>query len=160
MNHRLLTIAVVLAATAGCGGTTQPTLTPLEIQALQSKEFETTKDSAFAAVVTVFQDMGYIVDSADKDTGFITASNPTTNTTTGWNKMTYSSSNSQTRATAFVEERGESMTRVRLNFVVAAKSSSRYGRESAADTPILDAEIYEATFNRIDQAVFVRSAMK
>lgn len=37
----------------------QPQLTPMELQALQSHEYETSKEVLFASVVSVFQDLGY-----------------------------------------------------------------------------------------------------
>lgn len=79
----------------------RPQLAPLEIQAIQSREFETVKPTAFAAVLSVFQDLGYIVESADKDTGFITAKSPTSG---GFSLLTGQTLQSATKATAFVEE--------------------------------------------------------
>ena len=64
----------------------------------------------------------------------------------------------QSKATAFIEERSEGRTRVRLNFIVSTHTSTKEGRTSASDAPIHDAEMYQAVFNRIDQALFVRSA--
>ena len=54
-----------------------PTKTPLELQSIQAKEFETSKKIAFAATLSVFQDLGYIVESASFETGLITAKSPT-----------------------------------------------------------------------------------
>ena len=51
----------------------RPQLTPLEVQSLQKRDLETNKEIAFASVVSVFQDLGYTIVSADKETGFITA---------------------------------------------------------------------------------------
>ena len=68
----------ILAGITLCSGCVapRPQLTSLEIQSIQSREFETAKPTAFAAVLSVFQDLGYIVESADKETGFITAKSP------------------------------------------------------------------------------------
>jgi hypothetical protein len=160
MKQVLLTIAIATLCASGCGGPTKPSLTPLEIQALQTREFEAGKDVTFAATLSVFQDLGYVIESADKDTGFITASSPTTNTTTFFEALGGFHSNSKTKATAFVEPVRDGMTSVRLNFVVGSYGSSKLGQQSGSDTPILDAEIYQATFDRIDQGLFVRTAMR
>jgi hypothetical protein len=53
---------------AGCT-IAPPAPTPLQIQAFQSHEFETQKRVAFGSVLSVFQDLGYIVQSADIETG-------------------------------------------------------------------------------------------
>ena len=58
-----------------------PQLTPMELQAIQSKEFQTSKETLFASAMSVFQDLGYTINSAEMQTGFITANSPMTNKT-------------------------------------------------------------------------------
>lgn len=141
---------------AGCATTKAPTLTPLEIQSLQTREYERGTDVVFPSVISVFQDLGYIIKSADKETGLITAegtakSDQASKFWLGVAKV------SQTSATAFIEDIGK-MTKVRLNFVVSKKTSSSWGRSDREDTPILDASVYNNAFERIENAIFVRSA--
>lgn len=155
---RLVALALTLAAMGGCQPAAKPPMTPLELQSLQTREFETTKKAAFAAVMTVFQDLGYVIESADIDTGFITAAGPTTDTGNFWSGVAETSVNEKAKATAFVEERGARRARVRLNFVVSRQTSTKGGQTSSNDTPVHDAEMYQSVFNRIDQAIFVRSA--
>ena len=64
--------------------------------------------------------------------------------------------NTQTAATAFIEEIGGT-TKVRLNFVTKTKTSTAYGREDQRDTPILSAEVYQNAFERVESAIFIRS---
>jgi hypothetical protein len=129
----------------------------VQLQAIQAQEFETNKTNAFGAVMTVFQDMGYVISSADKDTGFITATGPSKDTGGFWAAMADTSIFQQSKATAFVEELADGRTKIRLNFVVS-KTSTTQGRISVKDEPIKDAELYQNVFNRIDQALFVRTA--
>lgn len=159
MARTTIATALILISAVGCATSPPPAPTPLELQALQTREFETGKTAAFGAVMTVFQDLGYVIASADIDTGFITAAGPTTETGNFWSEMAESSVFEQSKATAFVEERSEGRTRVRLNFVVSKHVSSKEGRTSASDAPIHDADMYQSVFNRIDQALFVREAM-
>lgn len=133
----------------------RPQLTPLEIQSIQAREFETAKATAFASVLSVFQDLGYIVESADKDTGFITAKSPTSGDVSFLTGRTYQSA---TKATAFVEELRPGHTKVRLNFVVANQASSRQGQISQRDEPVLDSQTYVNAFDKIEDAIFVRSS--
>jgi hypothetical protein len=158
MTARAVALAWMLATIGACQPPPKPTLTPLELQSLQTREFEASKVATFAAVMTVFQDLGYVIGSADIETGFITAEGPTTDTGTFWTEMAETSTFEKAKATAFVEARGEARTRVRLNFVVSKQSSTKEGRTSASDHPIHDAEMYQSVFNRIDQAIFVRAA--
>ena len=128
-----------------------PPQTALELQSIQQRDFEAPKELTFAATVSVLQDLGYIVESADGATGFITAKGAA-------GKVSFRT-DSQSQVTAFVESYGEARTRVRLNFVVAnAKQSLYTGRVRADDGPISDPTVYEHTFDKIGEAVFVRMA--
>jgi len=146
---------ITIGLTSGCTGQQVKKKTSLEIQAIQAQDFETTKSVGFASVLSVFQDLGYIVESADKDTGFITAKSPT-NSTHDW-LFTGSKFQSNTKATAFVEEIVKGKTKIRLNFVNSEKSSSAWGQNSQQDVPVEDAKVYEKAFKKIGDAIFVRS---
>ncbi|MGS1015126.1 hypothetical protein ACVCL0_03835 [Rhodanobacter sp. UC4450_H17] len=156
MKKFIIVGCLAIAAMTGCATSPKPTPTSLQIQSFQTKEFETTKTIVFGSVLSVFQDLGYIVQSADKDTGFITAASPTSNKTGFWQAMVGVASSGQTKATAFVEEIRPGYVRVRLNFVNTRNNSSAYGQTQAEDTPILDPKPYQVAFEKIDDAVFVR----
>lgn len=134
-------------------------LTPLELQAIQSREFETNKDALFASVMSVFQDLGYTIDSADIQTGFITAQSPTINKTNFGEALTGLSASGNTKATAFVEFMPSGRSRVRLNFVNSKNLSGSYGQASRVDRPILDPQPYLVAWDKIDEALFVRGAL-
>ena len=106
--------------------------------------------------MSVFQDLGYTIKSANKDTGLITAESAAKSDAASkfWLGI---SDVSQTSATAFIEEIGK-MTKVRLNFVTSSKKSYGYGQSDRQDTPILNAEVYKNAFERIGNAIFIRSA--
>ena len=109
--------------------------TPLEIQSIQTREYEAPKKIVFASVVSVFQDLGYTIKNADLNTGFINAESATQNATFGADADVLidvlgilgdtppTQSVEQTVATAFIEEIRD-RTRVRLNFVTTRQSSS------------------------------------
>src|SRR5687767_11816923 len=109
-------IACSVVAMTGCT-VAPPAPTPLQVQAIQSHEFETQKRTAFGAVISVFQNLGYIVQSADLQTGFITASSPAGSRLDFWELIGGMKSSGQTRATAFIEEIRPGFATVRLNFV-------------------------------------------
>ena len=161
----LAAVAAGLAFLAGCTPP-PPALTPLEIQSLQTREFEHDKAIVFASTMSVFQDLGYIVSSADLDTGLITTESPATSDRAAfparfailpelmvWSDVT---SVRQTKATAFIERIGN-RSRVRLNFVVTRQASSVHGQTSRQDMPVLDAAVYRNAFERIANAIFVRA---
>lgn len=160
MSKLAAAIAALAVSLTGCASTPKQDPTSLQIQAFQTKEFETQKSTAFAAVISVFQDLGYIIESADKDTGFITAGSPNKTKTGFWEAMAGVSSSGQTRATAFVEEIRPGFATVRLNFVNTKKRSSLYGQDSQVDEPIIQPAPYQVAFEKVDDAIFIRSASK
>lgn len=130
--------------------------TPLQLQAIQSRDYEAPKGLTFAATMSVLQDLGYIIQSADKDTGFITATSTTANTTNMLEAFGGVSARTVTKVTVFIEEFRPALTRVRLNFVNQRSGSSSYGQQFQADTPITDAATYNNALEKIEDAVFIR----
>jgi len=159
VNIAQVFIVSIIASSSlvACGGTPKKESTSLELQAFQAKEFEAPKAVVFGSVVSVFQDIGYIVQSADRETGFITAGSPSEDKTGFWESLGGVSSSGQTKATAFIEEIRPGFTTVRLNFVNTKKKSSLYGQERNLDEAIVDPETYRRAFARIDDAVFIRT---
>ncbi len=157
MKYGMLWGGVLFSAllVGGCATTeTAPQMTPLEIQSIQTRSFEAPKTIVFPSAISVFQDLGYTIVSADLNTGLITGESAAANNPwlTFW---TGSSEMKQTRSTAFVEEiRG--MSTIRINFVEIRETSSGWGRRDRQDIPILDTNIYQNAFERIENAIFLR----
>jgi hypothetical protein len=168
MGRRGIAVLCLAGSMSGCVTTPPPTPTPLQVQAFQSRGFENGKTMVFGSVVSVFQDLGYIIDSADRDTGFITASSPAGDRTSLLEALSGMQSSGQTRATAFVEEIRPDFVTVRLNFVdTRRRSSGGYGVTHGVswgtgdrDTPILDPKTYQIAFERIEDAIFVRTGLR
>jgi hypothetical protein len=137
-----------------------PQLTPLELQALQSKEFETSKSNLFGAVMTVVQDLGYQVQSADLQTGFITAISATEQKTNFFEALGGANSTANTKMTAFIQDLPNGMARVRLNFLFSKTTSSVYGQANQRDKPLLDVVMYRSAWDKIDEALFVMGALE
>ncbi len=152
--------AVALVSGSPSEAKKKPELTAMELQALQSHEYETTKEILFAAVVSVFQDLGYQLSNADMASGFITASSPMKNKTSIWDALGSSQGSGNTKVTAFVEQMPGGTARVRLNFVNSKTTSGMWGGSRAEDKPILDALTYKVAWDKIDEGVFMRTATK
>lgn len=161
-----LSFALVLSMTvvAGCATNTSATRTSLEIQAIQAKNFETKKKTAFNSVMSVFQDFGYIVGSANLDTGFITAESPNQQDSSGGAVFAAIFAGVRTEVktavTASIEELTPNTTRVRLNFVTRQRRSGTYGQNASDDSPVEDPTVYQNAFDKIGEAIFVRSTQK
>ena len=155
-----LSFLFVFATLASCvTNPSQPTpyqskLDPLALQQMQTQEFETSKKILFASTISVFQDSGFVVETGDLETGFITAQSPTTagNTYMYYWMERRSGETVEERATAFVEDWRNGYARIRLNFIVRNNGS--------VDFPIEDPAYYEKIFNKIREAVFLREAHK
>lgn len=155
IKNVLLTVlaAVVLS---GCTGASKPKMTPLELQSLQSREYEAKKEIVFPSVISVFQDIGYTISNADLQTGLISAESPSDSSNFVSEFLLGETEVSQTKATAFVEQIGN-RTRARLNFVKVEQTSSSWGQSDRQDTPLLDAQLYQNAFEKIENAIFIRS---
>ena len=172
MNHgggifrRVLCSLMVGSAilTGGCAMNDAPqNKTSLEIQAYQSRSFEVDKKTAFNSAMSVFQDLGYIVNSANLDTGFITAESPTKGAKGSEAFLSFLAGirvEGRTAVTAFIEELSPKSAKIRLNFVERKKSSGDYGQQANRDDPIQDPKIYQSAFEKISDAIFIRAAQK
>lgn len=158
--NKLLIVAAVAAALPGVAeAKKKPEATSLELQQLQSREFEAPKDVAFAAVMTVLQDSGYRIGSADRDTGLITGAASTKTNTTWMPFVGFGKSKKTPVVSAYIEERGPNMARVRLNFVMTKNTANGFGG-SADEDPIVEPTVYRDAFERVSKELFVRQALK
>ncbi|HEY0147646.1 MAG TPA: hypothetical protein VGB70_01435 [Allosphingosinicella sp.] len=133
-------------------------VTGLELQQVQAKDFETNKTTSFSAVMSVLQDEGYRIHAADKDTGLITAIASTESKTTWMPFVGFGKKKRTPIVSAFIEERGPGITRVRLNFVMSRFNASQYG-SSEGERPITEPTVYQQAFEKIEKAIFLRIAM-
>lgn len=156
----LLIVLCSLPVITGCQTEVKPQKTSLELQAIQAREFDTDKKTAFNATMSVFQDLGYIVNSASLETGFITAQSPVKTGSELWGMHVPDGIMRSTKATAFVEEIRPGHAKVRLNFVNMVEQSQDQGRRIAEDTAVEQPEAYQNAFTKIHEAIFIRTAIK
>lgn len=136
-----------------------PQIAGLELQQMQSREYETSNAISFPAVMTVLQDSGYRILSADKDTGLITGS-ASTNSHMNYNLLLgFGRSKKTPMVSAFIEPRGGG-SRIRLSFVMAKTKSSIYGMSASDEEPIVDPAVYRDAFEKIDKEMFVRLSLE
>lgn len=156
-----LLAAIIAVFMGGCAAPVKAPTTGVQLQAYQAKEFETTKRAAFSATMSVFQDLGFIIDDGDFDTGLISATGPSAREEYGVGDVLTQifvgadlRGSTHRRATAFVEKMPSKLIRIRLNFVDNVLQPPGPTRHS---TPVEDPALYQATFEKIDKAIFVRS---
>jgi hypothetical protein len=131
-------------------------MTPMEIQSFQTRSYEEEMTIVFRSVVSVFQDLGYTIKSADIATGFIQADGAA-KSNEALKFWLGSTETKQTKVTGFVEKIG-SKTSVRLNFVALTERSTAYGAGDRKEIPLLDAKLYQNAFERVENAIFIRTS--
>ncbi len=145
---------------------TEPVIkkTSLEIQAIQARMFETDRTTAFRSVISVLQDLGYVVQTASLETGLVMAQSPTkadnSDSAVFAAALQGIRTEGRTVVTATVEDFKATQTRIRLNFVNKTFRSSRYGQQASDENSIEDSKIYEHAFEKIGEAIFIRQAQK
>ena len=133
-----------------------PQPTGLALQQIQARDLETTTDIAFPAVMTVLQDSGYRISTADKATGLIVAEGSSKKITTYNIWWGLGSKKRVPTVSAFIEQRGPQLTRVRLSFV----TSMRKSRNAFSDEdPVTDPAVYKGAFEQIEKEIFLRNSM-
>ena len=157
----ILLVAILAVLAGGCATAPPTAKSGVELQAYQAREFETSKRAAFSATMSVFQDLGFIIDDGDFDTGLITATGPMRRKQMDAGDLfaqlfagVDTRIATQRRATAFVEKMPSGMVRIRLNFVDNMAMVQGTPHSAAVEDPAF----YQATFEQIDKAIFVRSA--
>ena len=162
---KLIYILAAAVTLAGCAtNAPAPQKTSLQIQAVQAKNFETDKATAFRSVVSVLQDLGYVVGQANLETGIVTAESPTKQDRSGGAFMDAMLSGVRTEGktvvTASVEEFGSKTTRVRLNFVDKKFRSAARGQQASDDIAVQAPLVYQNAFEKIGEAIFIRQSQK
>lgn len=135
-----------VAASFLCGCSTiafAPAQLPLKLQAYQAQEFEGDKDALFKAIVTVLQDLGCIIESADAATGYATGRAP--------GNVSGLLANGVVKYTAFIMDDGGKRSRIRFTAVVSSSSAL-----STNETSVDDPKFYERVFARIRESIFLR----
>lgn len=166
----------------GCAVQQPPKLNALQIQAMQTREFNAPKKKAFNGVMTVLQNDGYTIGSANMDTGYISAKSAT-QSKPFVNKLGHMSTGEKVAASmlsfmsehsvdsdnhpihvhytvnvsAFVTQLAKNKVKIRLGFVQNKSVSG--GDTDNTSTQIVDPKLYQKTFNEIRQQLFVAKDM-
>ncbi|WP_200894520.1 surface-adhesin E family protein [Sphingomonas sp. SRS2] len=146
----------IAAAFACPASAKEAQVTGMALQQIQAKDFEAPVSIVFPAVMTILQDAGFRIQSADRDTGLITAIGPSKAYLTWLPFIGFGQGKKIPIVSAFIEQRGADLTRARLNFVM---SSGKSQLAFTDENPVLDPPVYREAFERIEKEIFVRQAM-
>ena len=159
MNFKVLLIATSAAAMlSGCVtvdsvfGEIDPQISTVELQALQTREYEATEEQVFAAAIGAFQSYGYSISSADRATGLVIAK---TTSEADINQLTGVARTEYQKATAFIEKIAQNRVRIRVS-IVKHVSASAYGTGGEKEAMRTKPEIYQDIFKKIDNSLFLK----
>ena len=139
---------LIFTLISGCATPQEPQQISSDLRAIQSRTFETSRKVAFASVLSEFQDLGYVIESADVNAGLITASSPIKKVS----NIFYPFFNVE--ATALIEELRTGQISIRLNFVNVRSK----GLQSIKEKEVVnDDNIYSEAFANIQQGIVNRS---
>lgn len=157
MKYRAAMLAALVGALAHAPlQAREAELSGMALQQIQAKDFETQASIAFPAVMTVLQDSGYRIMSADRDTGLITAMGSSSGKLIWAPFVGFRQKKKVPQVSAFIEQRGPNYSRIRLNFVMSTGKSDRAFTD---EKPITDPVPYRDAFEKIEKEIFVRQAM-
>lgn len=156
MRASILAAAALAAAIPNTAPAKDAELSGMALQQIQAKDFETSASIVFPAVMTVLQDGGFRIQSADRETGLITAIGSTEAKTTFNLWWGLGKKKKTPIVSAFIEQRGTNLTRARLNFVM---STGKDRNVFSDEKPVADPAVYRDAFEKIEKEIFVRQAM-
>lgn len=155
----LCVASAMLASLSGCVITVEEVfgeedakVSNLELQQMQTREFDATVEQAFSAVISTFQSYGYLIQSADKSTGMVLAktnSQADIDNFKGFVKTQYD------KATAFIEQISQNRVRIRVSIVKYVTASSM-GYSGEKEAPRTNAKVYQDIFAKIQESLFLK----
>ena len=187
MTLRLITI-ITMIALGGCATVATlpfpsgifdqgPARTPVELQAIQTREFEADKRQVMSALIAVFQDEGYRINQTDFDIGVVSATTPEekqfaelvgsfldkemkaqiTESAPSFGKIIFPFT-SQRTINAVVSEISPLRSKLRITMIVEAKTlSPAVAPYSGTDT---NPERYQSIFAKIQQGLFLKKNLE
>lgn len=134
-------------------GQIDPQVSPVQLQALQTREYEASEGEVFSSVIGAFQSYGFVIQAADRASGLViakTTSDATIQSFAGiirteWNK-----------ATAFVEKIAKNRVSVRVSIVKHVSATSDLGAQGEKEAMITNAQVYQDIFSKIEHSLFLK----
>ncbi|MDR1414000.1 MAG: hypothetical protein LBI56_03635 [Puniceicoccales bacterium] len=172
---RIFFISSLLTAACICGGCISfddapkggAPRTSVDMQSMQTREFYCSYKVAFASVIDVFQDLGFVIQTSDSAIGLVIAKSSVTSRESHRFRFDNSpflnlpdSESSWDMGTAHVEELSDNRISIRVSFVANKRTSYEYGSSNEKSFAVTDARFYTNFFEKIDKSIFVRQGIK
>ena len=136
-------------------------LTPTQIQAMTTKQFEENYETTFRSTLSLVQAEGFIIDDANKETGIIKA-----NKRIDHSKKRKEIDATTAKITFYMEELNPNLTEVKLTIyegTIKTSHTGYYVRTKSTDVKesmLMDAQIYTTWFNNLQKEIERRKAVR
>jgi type IV pilus biogenesis protein CpaD/CtpE len=158
-------ILIVLACLfVGCSSISDTPTSNISIQAMQTREFGCSYKDAFAAVVSVFHDLGFSIQTSDRKSGIVTAQSTISSKKATFAEIMFekvdTSHMSYIAADAHIDEIFDDRCSIRVSFVCHRKDVRATGFFSEESNHITDPEYYRNFFEKVDKNIFARQNLR
>ncbi|WP_411703618.1 hypothetical protein [Edaphovirga cremea] len=166
----LLIISLSVVTLNGCSTPPPPSMSPLQLQEMQTHRVDADMKTTFNAVMNVLQDKNYQIVSADVNSGFIKAQSENIDTVSSLNKSlaiipevfgtSLYADYHQLHTTIILEDIDNNQTKLRFNIKEHEHKVGTNQSTYDIDTTIKDAKAYQSMFEAIDQQLFQQKMLK
>jgi type IV pilus biogenesis protein CpaD/CtpE len=157
-------LVVLVCLVVGCSFISNTPTSNISIQALQTREFGCSYKDALAAVVSVFHDLEFSIQTWDRKSGIVTAQSTISSTKSIFAEIMFgkvdTSHMSYTVANAHLDQIFHGKSSIRLSFVCHGKDVRATGFFSKESNHITDPEYYRNFFETVDKNIFVRQNLR
>ncbi len=160
MKKIALSLLVILSITS-C--TSMKQLTPSEVRAMTTKQYESSYDVVFRSCMSLLQAEGFVVESTNKEIGLINGNKRIDNKNADFQRLMWGSAKdaSTAKISIMVEEVNKELSEVKLTIYEGTiQSVNSMGAKSTKESMVTDAEIYTSWFNNLRVEIERRKATR
>ncbi len=165
VDSRILFVLIAISILSACAKTPKPPeqaqFTQLQIREMQTREYDSvSQKDVMKSVISALMDEGFIINATDNELGLITAAKETyalDESTKSIAEFNYGAGSGtyqttlRSEASSIVNKHGD-VIRVRITIVQKAVSNAGGNIWSQ---PLLDAQVYQGIFSKVDKSVFL-----
>ena len=157
-TSKRLNLLLILLGLSGCF-TFQPPLSPMQLRALQTREYDASFEDAYKAAITALQDKGMQIDSSDYNGGILHAK-------TGWQNSFFPQGRFRDVASVTLEPLSPERTLLRISAIretvhnVPDLQNPAVVTQEHASPNIEQTEYYQAFFQSVQSEVYRRQSLR
>jgi hypothetical protein len=148
MRRLIILLAVIVSTPIHAQRDRQPSVTVEALKAMQTHEVKAKVDRTFGAVVSALTDKNYVIDSANKEAGLITA---TENTKSKMSGLGMATRQNTIKLYIIISSLDSDTTRIRISAIDNYLYTYHGKKYRDENTPVSTASIYADLFAAIER---------